>query len=131
MRKIIIAILIATSVTGCTQLTNDWNALTGASVNPTAVIVGGYSFDALEATATVYLRQPKCNGSNGPICRNVTATKAIIPAVRSARLARNNAEDFLASHPGQLGNQGLYDAMVAAGKTLLAIFTQYGIQVKS
>lgn len=127
MRNLALAILFAFGVAGCAQLQNDWNAITGSAVSPTAVIVAGNSFDALEATATNYLRLPKCVTGGTPICRNPKATAIIIPAVRSGRVARNNLEQFLTDHPGQLGPQGLYDALSASINTLRGAFTQFGI----
>lgn len=138
MKKIILAAILTLGLAGCAQFqafeqkaSDIWSTVTHYSISPKAVIVGGYSFDALEATATNYLTLKRCTGSNGPVCRSQAATKQIIPAVRSARAARDAAEQFLADHPGQLGNQGLYDAMVAAGKVLLGIFDKYGIKVQS
>jgi len=92
------------------------------------VLVAGNTFDGLESIATNYLKLPKCTGSNGPICRNAKATAAIIPAVRSGRVARNNLEQFFSDHPGQLGPQGLYDALQSAISTLQSTFAQYNVQ---
>ena len=112
----------------CSQLQNDWNTLTSTQVTVTTVTVAGNTFDALEATATSYLRLPRCSASSGPICRNPSITKAIISAVRSGRVARNNLEQFFTDHPGQLGPQGLYDALQTAISTLQAIINQNNIK---
>jgi hypothetical protein len=127
MRKLI-AIGLLFGLVGCTQLQNDINAITGASVNPTAVIVAANAFDAAEATATNYLRLKKCTATSGPICRNAAATKAIIPAIRSGRAARNNLETFMQNNPGVLGPTGLYNALTAATNTLEQIFSTYNIK---
>jgi hypothetical protein len=127
MKRLILAGAVALSLGGCAQLTNAWNAVTSTTVDPTLVIVAGNTVDALEATTTNYLKLPKCTGSNGPVCRDPAATKAIIPAVRSMRVARNNLEQFLTDHPGQLATQGLYDAVQAAIKTVQGIIAQYNI----
>lgn len=126
MKRIIILSVIL-SLGGCASLQNDWNALTGSVVSPTAVIVAGNSFDALEATATNYLRLVKCNDSNGPICRDPKATAMIIPAIRSGRAARTNLEQFMGDNPGKLGDQGLYNALQTAITTLKQAFSIYGI----
>ena len=125
LRFLLIAAVVA--LAGCTQLQNAWEAATSAPVSPTLVIVGGNTVDALEATATNYLKLPKCTGKNGPVCRSVAATAQIIPAVRSMRVARNNLEQFLRDHPGQLAPQGLYDALKAAMQTTQDIIAQYNI----
>jgi hypothetical protein len=127
MRKLI-AIGLLFGLVGCTQLQNDINAITGASVNPTAVIVAANAFDAAEATATNYLRLKKCTATSGPVCRNSTATAAIIPAIRSGRAARNNLEAFLKNNPGVLGPTGLYNALTTATTTLEQIFSTYNIK---
>ena len=128
MKKLFLAFVLIGALTGCAQLQNDWAALTGAQVTVTTVSVAGNTFDALEATATNYLRLPKCTGANGPICRDPKATAVIIPAVRSGRVARNNLEQFFKDHPGQLGPSGLYAALQAAISTLKDIFAQYNIK---
>jgi hypothetical protein len=106
------------------------SAMTGATVSPKAITILASTYDALEATAKNYVDprlNKRCNGSNGPICRDPDATIALNKAIRSGRVARNNAKQFLRDHPGQLGAQGLYDALEAAVSTLEAIFKQYSI----
>lgn len=130
MIRLFTAALLVLSLAGCTTFNNLENAaaaLTSASVNPTLVIVAGNSFDALEATATQYLRLPRCTGANGPVCRSPQATAQIIPAIRAGRVARNNLEQFMQDNPGSLGPQGLYDALTAATSTLQSIIAQYNI----
>ena len=127
MRMLSIAAAVALSLAGCAEVQNAWQAVTSASVSPTTVVVAANTFDALEATATNYLRLPKCTGSNGPVCRDPGATKQIIPAVRAGRVARANLEQFFKDHPGQLGPQGLYDALTAAIATLQSVFAQYNV----
>lgn len=125
MKRIILALSLAFALAGCASLSNTWNAVTGATVSPAAVIVAANAFDALEVTATNYLKLVKCNGSNGPVCRDPAATKVIVPAVRSGRVARNNLEQFLKDNPGQLGPSGLYNALTASINTLQGVVAQY------
>lgn len=129
MKKILIACAIVFSLSGCAQIQNAYSVVTGTSVSPGAVIIAGYSVDALEATATQYLRRPRCGTAGVIVCRSPAATKAIIPAVRSMRFARDEAENFLATHPGQLGSQGLYDALQKTATTLKNVFDQYAITI--
>jgi hypothetical protein len=133
MRKLfaITALALALSVGGCAtpfgqKVEGVVSAITGATVSPQAVIVASNVFDGLERTATNYLRLKKCNGST-PICRDPGATKAIIPAIRSGRVARNNLQQFMTDHPGQLGPTGLYDALQSSINTLQSAFAQYNI----
>lgn len=125
--KKLIPLLFVFALAGCGTVTNLYNAATGATVSPTAVIVAANSFDALEATATNYIRLKKCSATSGPICRNPDAVAAIVPAIRSGRVARNNLEQFLQDHPGALGPQGLYDALQESIDTLRKAFAQYGV----
>jgi len=127
MRKLFIAASVALALGGCAQLQNAWSVITSSSVPPGLVIVSGNTVDAIEATATNYLSLPRCTGKNGPICRSPAATAQLIPAVRAMRVARNNLEQFLSDHPGQLANKGLYDALQAATKTVQDIIAQYNI----
>ena len=128
MKKILIVAALGLSLTACASLQNTWNTLTSAQVTVTTVAVAGNTFDALEATATGYLRLPKCSGTNGPACRDPGVTAKIIPAVRAGRVARNNLEQFFTDHPGQLGPQGLYDALQASITTLQSVISTYNIK---
>lgn len=121
MRKLLLACAVALSLGGCAQLQNAWSVITSASVSPDSVVVAVNAFNAVEASATNYLLLVKCTGSNGPICRDPKVTPKLIQAVRSGRIARANLEQFLQSHPGQLGPTGLYDALQAAITTIQQI----------
>lgn len=127
MRRIIFALVLAAALSGCANVQRAWDTLTTSQVSPTLVIVAANTFDGLEATATNYLRLPRCTGTNGPICRDPRATSQIIPAVRAGRAVRNELEAFLRTHPGQLGPSGLYDSLRAASNTLQAVFAQYNV----
>jgi hypothetical protein len=129
MRKLAVLLLVL-SLGGCASWQNAWNTLTSASVSPQVVFVAGNTFDALEATATNYLRLKKCSATSGPICRDPGATAKLIPAVRAGRVARNNLEQFLVDHPGQLGPTGLYDTLQASISTLQSVIAQYNIGAK-
>lgn len=125
--KRLIALCVALSLGGCASLQQKWDAVTGATVDPTAVIVAANSFDALEATATSYLTFCKANKAL-PVCSGyVAARKRILPAVRSGRVARTNLENFLQQHPGQLGPSGLYDSLTSAIGTLQQVIAQYNV----
>lgn len=109
------------------KLGNVFSAATTASVDPQAIIVAANTFDGLQATAKAYLRLPRCTGANGPVCRSPAATPPLINAVQSGRRARNAALAFLKSHPGQLGPQGVYDALQSSVGLIQSIFATYNI----
>lgn len=133
LNRILSLALVAFALGGCAQwqaieqkVSTVASAISDATVNPQAVLVASNIFDGLEVTATNYLRLAKCNGTT-PVCRNAAATKAIIPAVRSGRVARNNLQTFFKDHPGQLGPQGLYDALQKSIATLQEAYAKYQI----
>lgn len=127
MKRLFAIALLGLSLAGCASLTKTWDTITGATVSPAAVIVAGNAFDAIEATATNYLVFCKANRAVAGCGTYVQARRAIIPAVRSGRVARNNLEQFLHDNPGQLGPSGLYNALVTSINTLQQIATTYNI----
>ena len=129
MRKFIAVALLAVSLSGCATFQNAYNAATGSSVPGNLVIVAVNSFDAVEATATNYLRLPKCIAGGTPFCRSVTATAKLVPAIRAGRVARNNLEAFMQANPGALGPAGLYNALISATTTLQGVVNTYNVGV--
>lgn len=125
--KRLIPLLLAFGLAGCATLTQDYAIITGATVSPAAVIVAGNAFDAIEATATNYLVFCRANRTIAGCGSYVAARKAILPAVRSGRVARNNLENFLTANPGALGPSGLYNALVTAINTLQGVAQTYQI----
>lgn len=128
MRRLSAAILALSLLGGCAtfqRLDTAWTAVKSATVSPEGVIVSAKIFDAVEATATNYLKLKRCNGTNGPICRDPAVTKTIITAVRQGREARNSLIAFQRAHPGQLGDQGVYDALQTSIDTLTGIVNAY------
>ena len=126
MRKLALVLCTTLALGSCAQLQNAYDTVTGASVSPAAVYVAVNSFDAVEATATNYLQLSKCVVAGPTVCRSPAATKQIIPAVRSGRVARTNLEQFLKDNPGKLGPTGLYNALTSTTSTLQTIMQQYG-----
>jgi len=125
MRKLLLAFAVGLSLAGCAQLQSTWNVVTGASVSPAAVYVARNSFDALEVSATNYISFCK----KAPTTQGCTksAINALVPAVRSGRVARNNLTQYLKDHPDAIGAAGVYDALVAATSTLQSVADQYHI----
>lgn len=141
MRKLMLVgamALAVIAVGGCSQVRETWQkvehvaqAVTQSKVSPEAVVLLASTYDAFEATAKNYIDprlNRRCDGSNGPICRDPVATIALNKAVRAGRQARNDVKQFLRDHPGELGTQGLYDALKQSVDTLRGIFAQYNIK---
>ena len=125
MKRLFLIVAFALTLGGCANVQNAWNTLTGATISPQAVYLAENSFDAIEVTATGYLRI--CHAKmTTPGCSS-TAIAQIIPAVRSGRVARSNLASFMKAHPDALGAAGLYDALITATNTLQSVATQYNI----
>lgn len=131
--KKIIAILSIFLLTGCATLERIKNvaeAVGELRITPEAVIIASNSFDAIEITATNYLNLKRCTKANvTPVCRNVTATALIIPAIRSGRVARNDLQQFLKDHPNELAPATAYEKLTSVINTLKDIYSQYKVGV--
>lgn len=133
IKRIVPVILLALVLSGCASerfqsVERAWSALTSTTVSRKTVDIAASTFDAVEKVGTRYLRLPRCTGVNGPVCRNPTATAVLIPAIRSGKSARTALVRFVRQHPGDLGANGLYDALLSATDTLDKIYLQYGIK---
>lgn len=120
------ALSLCLALGSCANLRNAYDAVTGTSVSPKAVIVAANAFNAVETTAKVYVSY--CTPRPQPVGCADSAISQIIPAVRSGREARNSLEQFMTDHPGKLGPTGLYEALTSATATLSAISAQYNIK---
>jgi len=102
------------------------SSLESSTVSPKAIIVAANGLDGLISTATNYISL--CTPNPAPAGCSDEAIQKLIPAVRSAQDARNNAETFVTAHPGQLGTQGLLDAVTTATSTIQQIVSEYNIK---
>ena len=124
MKKIFAVIALALSLGACSTL-QGLSRLTTVQVTPQAVYLAENGYDAIEVTATSYLRVCHARMST-PGCSS-TAISKLIPAVRTGRVARSNLHSFMKAHPDALGAAGLYDALVVATNTLNSVSTTYNI----
>jgi hypothetical protein len=116
-----LVIVGALGFSGCAYV----STLEGTTVSPTQVIVAGNSFDAIEATATNYIRLPLCPAAT--LCRTAAATKAIVPAVRAARTARSQMEAYVNANPGSPAPVSLYNTAITAINALESALAQYNV----
>lgn len=126
LRTVVLAAALSVPLASCASLNRFIEQATQVEVSPTAVYVAVNTFNAMQITATNYLRLRRCDGST-PVCRSPAATAVIIPAVRSGRIARNNLRAFMERNPGKLGAQGSYDALQSSISTLRGVFQTYRI----
>lgn len=127
LRHVVLAVALALPVGACSTVQQAWNVATSAEVPAQAVVVAANSFNALEVTATNYLRLPKCGKTPSVVCRSPTVSAKLYPLVRSGRKARDAALQFLDTHPGQLGDKGLYDALITSINVLQVVMDQYNV----
>jgi len=92
---------------------------------PQQVIVASNAFDAAEATATNYLRLPPCPTQK--VCRDASVVAKLVPAVRTARGARDSLIGYVKSNPGQNAPVTLIDALTTSVTTLTSLETQYSV----
>jgi len=115
-------LLISVAATGCSTLEN----LASTKIPVNSIIVAANGVDGLISTATNYISY--CSPNPAPAGCSDDAVQKLIPAVRSALDARNNAEAFIAAHPGQLGSQGLLDAITTATGTIQQIISEFNVK---
>lgn len=128
MKKLLAIALLSLSLAGCEQLELIRQAASVAvdsKISSQSIYIASNGFDAVEVTATNYLSLKRCP-MQAPFCRNPKATKPITDAVRSGRVARNNAQQFLKDHPeATLGPKALYDAVIVSTNTVNEILDKY------
>lgn len=130
MKKIILALALSLALSGCAGVTRLVDAIeiaASTTVSPQTIVIAANSFNAIEASATNYLKLTRCDKTTSKVCRDKAVTAILIPAVLNARKARNDLITFQRTHPGQLGTQGLYDALQLSITTLTGIMNTYHI----
>jgi hypothetical protein len=109
--------IFALLLVGCSQLKTVYDTVTSAKVPAKVVYVAVNAFDAAKITAKNYIVY--CTPNPSPKgCDDGAIKTKLDPAIKSGTAARDSLQDFLAEHPGELGNKGLYDAMTAATNTI-------------
>lgn len=129
MKKIFLALVLSISLSGCDAY-RTLEKITSTTVPAQSIVIAANSFNAIEATATNYLNLTRCDKTMSKICRDKAVTAILIPAVQNARKDRDNLIAFQRNHPGQLGTQGLYDALQLSITTLTGIMDTYHIGAK-
>lgn len=130
MKKALLVATLALALTagGCATVQKITGAVTGATVDTTAVYVSANSYDAAAKIANAYLALPRCP-VQAPACRDPAVTAQLAPLLRAAYSSRTQLVAYSVAHPGVLGPQGLYDALVASGTALSQALAAYNIKV--
>ena len=122
--KLLFAAAAMLALAGCANVTSAIETVTQAKVSPAAVAIAVNAFDAVKVTAKNYVAF--CTPVPAPAGCNDTVIQAQLdPAIQAGTAARNSLEDFLASHPGELGDAGVYDALTAATDTLNQVVSAF------
>lgn len=128
MRKLMLAVALALvpMLGGCAQIHKAetfFTAVTGKIVTPQQVIIAANAFDAVKATATNYLRLPRCPAAQ--VCRTPSTTPKIVSAIKAGTSARNQLEAALRANPGaNLTLVDVYNALRDATSRLAALVGQ-------
>lgn len=125
-RLLLIATLLTLPLGACGPL-KAITGLTQTSVSQRDAVLAIDGFDAVEITGTNYLRLRRCDGTNGPICRDPAVSPQVIAAVRSGRSSRNNLKASLRASIGQntVGAVADYNALTAVIQTIKAFTDAY------
>ena len=122
--KLLFAAAAMLALAGCANITSAIDTVTQAKVSPAAVAIAVNAFDAVKVTAKNFVAF--CTPVPAPAGCNDTVIQAQLdPAIQAGTAARNSLEDFLASHPGELGDAGVYDALTAATDTLNKVVSAF------
>lgn len=134
MKRIgIAAVLVAVGLllAGCESIQvfkQTWDAARSIVVNKKAIIVAVQTFNAAEASATVYIRQKHCPpGIQRPTCMSPPIREQLVVAITAGRGPRDALVDFVEAHPNEIGDQGLYDALRSATAQLKNVLSAYKI----
>ena len=133
IRKFLIISSLGLALSGCasfqsfeTSVKNAYSVITSSAITPQQAYIAINVYDGVEATATIYNKWPKCNGSVSP-CRNETVRAQIKKLVVAGRVARNDVKAYLRANPGLNLTITSFDDLKAATASLQTIITTYNL----
>lgn len=113
MRKILLSLSIALSLTGCAKLNQAYEVVTTSNVPPAAIDVAINSFDVAKVTGKNYIVY--CTPNPAPVgCNDSVIRGKLMPAMKNGTNARNTLKAFLRDHPGALGPIGSYQLLTTS-----------------
>ena len=125
MKRLLTALFLATALVGCAKIESAYQAVTTTSISPQQVYIAANAFDAIEASATQYLRLPVCGKLP---CRNPSATNSLVASIRAGRLARNKLEASVNAAPNAPVDANLFATLTSSTTTIKAILAEFGVQ---
>ena len=128
MKRLLVALFLAPALAGCVgtiqKVETVYREVTSATITVQQVYIAANAFDAIEASATQYLRLPVCGKLP---CRNPSATNSLVASIRSGRLARNKLEASVGSNPNGLVDANLFATLTSSTATIKAILAEFGV----
>jgi hypothetical protein len=125
MRSIgLAAVALCLALGSCANIKTAFEAVTTSTVPAKSIYVAANAFNVVDAAANGYVQY--CTPNPTPAgCNNTVIQQDISPSMNKGITARNTLLAFLKSHPGALGDAGVYDAMVTATSTLQTLLATY------
>lgn len=104
---------LAVTLGSCTAL----KTIAGVTVSQKNIAIAVQAFDAVEVSATQYLRLRNCADGESTIraaCRQPSVVPTLVKDVRAGRAARDSLWTASKGSPAGVGITAAYDAVVAA-----------------
>ena len=124
MKRLLVVLFLASALVGCAKIESAYQTVTSATITVQQVYIAANAFDAIEASATQYLRLPVCGKLP---CRNPSATNSLVASIRAGRLARNKLELAVASSPTAPVDANLFATLTSSTTTIKAILAEFGV----
>lgn len=122
MRKFYLALAAVASIglASCSAI----DKVTSSNVPAMTIFVAANAFNVVKTAATGYIVY--CTPNPTPKgCNDEVIQEKIIPTIDKGTDARNELVEFAKAHPGELGDKGLYDALVTSTSTLKTLLATY------
>lgn len=124
MKNMVAIAAVALSLSACAKLTTVYEAATSSNVPAKTIYVAANAFNVVKTTATGYIQY--CTPNPTPAgCNDDAIENKIIPSIDKGTTARNTLTTFIKDHPGELGDKGVYDGLVAATSSLQTLLATY------
>lgn len=125
-----LALTLALGVGACAEqvakFQKVYEVITSARATSKEIVLAIQAFDTVKIGATGWLRLRRCDGTNGPICRDPALLDEVDDAIQEGTKLRNDLKAWVRTHPDGIGPQDAYDKLVAATATIkkaIAVYT--------
>jgi len=125
--KKLLPLFIVLALGGCAEFQKIYGVVTGTTVTPQQAVVAINAFDAVEQSGTNYLRLPTCGPNVSKLCKTQAGVVAVVKAIRTARVARNQLQAAVTGSNGAPISASLLQALQSQYVTIQALYANYGI----